>query len=80
MLRKLVTTSVIFVSKSTGTPDFIPYREADSQIVPSQITDDLLKSAKIFHTTCFALSKDPARVAQFLKVPKSKAFRIKNEY
>jgi fructokinase len=49
MLRKLVTsqTSVIFVSKSTGTPDFIPYREADSQIVPSQITDDLLKSAKI---------------------------------
>jgi fructokinase len=40
MLRKLVTsqTSVIlFVSKSTGTPDFIPYREADSQIVPSQI-------------------------------------------
>lgn len=54
-------TSVIFVSKSTGTPDFMPYREADSQIVPSQITDDLLKSAKIFHTTCFALSKDPAR-------------------
>lgn len=54
-------TSVIFVSKSTGTPDFIPYREADYQIDQSQITDELLKSAKIFHTTCFALSKNPAR-------------------
>ena len=30
-------TSVILVSKSTGTPDFIPYREADCQIMPSQI-------------------------------------------
>ena len=39
-------TSVIFVSKSTGTPDFIPYREADYQILPSQIPDELLESAK----------------------------------
>lgn len=54
-------TSVIFVSKSTGTPDFIPYREADYQIHPSQIPEDLLSTAKIFHTTCFALSKNPAR-------------------
>jgi len=54
-------TSVIFVSKSTSTPDFIPYREADCQIEQSQIPNDLLESAKIFHTTCFALSKNPAR-------------------
>lgn len=54
-------TSVIFVSKSTGTPDFIPFREADYQIHQSQIPDDLLANAKIFHTTCFALSKNPAR-------------------
>ncbi|MFV8268640.1 carbohydrate kinase family protein [Flavobacterium sp. GT2N3] len=62
-IRKLEShpTSVIFVSKSTGTPDFIPYREADCQIEQSQIPDDLLESAKIFHTTCFALSKNPAR-------------------
>ena len=54
-------TSVIFVSKSSSTPEFIPYREADCQIQPHQITENLLKSAKIFHTTCFALSKNPAR-------------------
>ena len=54
-------TSTIFVSKSTNTPEFIAYREADCQIDTSQITNELLESAKIFHTTCFALSKNPAR-------------------
>lgn len=56
-------TSVIFVSKSSSTPEFIAYRQADCQIDSSQITDELLESAKIFHTTCFALSKNPARTA-----------------
>lgn len=54
-------TSVIFVSKSEGTPDFIPYREADSVILESQISEEVLTKTKIFHTTCFALSKDPAQ-------------------
>lgn len=54
-------TSVIFVSKSTSTPDFIAYREADCQIHQSQIPVELLEKAKIFHTTCFALSRNPAR-------------------
>lgn len=54
-------TSVIFVSKSTDTPDFIAYREADCQIFNWQLPDELLAQAKIFHTTCFALSKLPAK-------------------
>lgn len=58
-----VPTSIILVSKSSGTPDFIPYREADFQIQPKQIPENLLQCAKIFHTTCFALSKNPARTA-----------------
>lgn len=65
-------TSVIFVSKSTGTPDFIPYREADCQIIPSQIPDGLLEKAKIFHTTCFALSKNPARTTILESAKKAK--------
>ena len=56
-----VPTSVIFVSKSTETPDFIPYRQADCEIFESQLPEEVLRSAKIFHTTCFALSKNPAR-------------------
>ncbi len=56
-----VPTSVIFVSKSTETPDFIAYREADCQITENQLPDDIIADAAIFHTTCFALSKNPAR-------------------
>lgn len=54
-------TSVIFVSKSTHTPEFIAYRQADCQIESTQFSTELLENAKIFHTTCFALSKNPAR-------------------
>lgn len=54
-------TSVIFVSKSTETPDFIAYREADCQITENQLPDEIIADASIFHTTCFALSKNPAR-------------------
>jgi len=55
------STSVIFVSKSNGTPDFIPYRNADCDISENQITTEMLSQTKIFHTTCFALSKNPAQ-------------------
>lgn len=55
------STSVIFVSRSVGTPDFIPYREADCCIYDEQISEQILSHTKIFHTTCFALSKQPAQ-------------------
>ncbi len=54
-------TSVIFVSKSEGTPDFIPFREADYHITKEQISSEILAKTNIFHTTCFALSKNPAQ-------------------
>lgn len=65
-------TSIILVSKSTNTPDFIPYREADCLINEAQIPDDLLLASKIFHTTCFALSKNPARQTILDRAEKSK--------
>ncbi|WP_397445454.1 carbohydrate kinase family protein [Polaribacter sp. R77954] len=55
------STSVIFVSRSNGTPDFMPYRNADYHISEDQITAEMLSQTKIFHTTCFALSKKPAQ-------------------
>ena len=54
-------TSVIFVSRSDGTPDFIPFREADCCIDEIQITKETLLNTNIFHTSCFALSKNPAQ-------------------
>jgi fructokinase len=55
------STSVILVSKSETTPEFIPYRSADCQILAPQITNEQVKNSKIFHTTCFALSENPAQ-------------------
>jgi fructokinase len=62
-IKKVVNkaTSVIFVSRSEGTPDFIPFREADYCIYEEQISKELLSEVNIFHTTCFALSKNPAK-------------------
>jgi len=54
-------TSVIFVSKTDSTPDFIPFRKADYHILEDQISTDILSKTNIFHTTCFALSKAPAQ-------------------
>ncbi len=67
-----IPTSVIFVSKSTETPDFIPYREADCHIIQSQLSDEVIQHAKIFHTTCFALSKNPARDTILNRAKKAK--------
>lgn len=64
-------SSVIFVSKSSETPEFIPYRQADFHIQNTQITDKLIENAKIFHTTCFALSKNPARETILEKAKKA---------
>ena len=54
-------TSAIFVSRSEGTPDFLPYRKADYFISEDQISKEILSKSKIYHTTCFALSKNPAQ-------------------
>ena len=62
-------TSVIFISRSDKTPDFIPYREADYCISENQIPHALLKKINVFHTTCFALSKNPAQTT-ILKMAK----------
>lgn len=65
-------TSVIFVSKSTETPDFIPYRQADCEIYENQLPNEIIADAKIFHTTCFALSKNPARETILNRAKKAK--------
>ena len=57
----LEPTSIVLVSRTAGTPDFVAYRHADCQIKPEQLPDSLLAQAKLFHTTCFALSHQPAQ-------------------
>ena len=54
-------TSIVLVSRTKDTPDFIAYRTADKQILPQHISDELLRDTTFFHTTCFALSQEPAQ-------------------
>jgi sugar/nucleoside kinase (ribokinase family) len=54
-------TSIVLVSRSKGTPDFIAYRAADKCIQSAHIPDELLQNTSFFHTTCFALSQNPAQ-------------------
>ena len=57
----LEPTSVVLVSRTSGTPDFVAYRHADCLIRPEQLSNSLLTQAQLFHTTCFALSRQPAQ-------------------
>lgn len=57
----LEPTSIVLVSRTAGTPDFVAYRHADSLIKPEQLPDSLLAQTQLFHTTCFALSRQPAQ-------------------
>jgi sugar/nucleoside kinase (ribokinase family) len=57
----LEPSSIVVVSRTAGTPDFVAYRHADCQIKPEQLPDSLLAQTQLFHTTCFALSRQPAQ-------------------
>lgn len=56
-------TTIVVVSRTAGTPDFVAYRHADSCIKSEQLPDSLLAQTQLFHTTCFALSRQPAQDA-----------------
>ncbi|MEZ4886439.1 MAG: sugar kinase [Chitinophagales bacterium] len=60
-MRPNFPTTIITVAKTDGTPDFQAYRGADTQILPDQLQPKTLQQTRIFHTTCFALSKNPAQ-------------------
>ncbi|WP_420460470.1 carbohydrate kinase family protein [Neolewinella sp.] len=54
-------TTLILVTKSKAVSNFEAYRGADTEITGVQFPDNYLSECKVFHTTAFALSRDPAR-------------------
>ena len=56
-------TSSVLIARSAETPDFIHYRQADTAIDRRQLPTRLARDTRIFHTTCVALSTNPARAA-----------------
>jgi len=58
-----VPTTLILITKSKEVSNFEAYRLADREIITEQLPVAVLEQLKVFHTTCFALSQDPARTA-----------------
>jgi fructokinase len=56
-------TSTVLVSRTTGTPDFLAFRHADAMLSAPLAPPEVLASARMAHTTSFALSRPPARSA-----------------
>ena len=54
-------TTLIVVARDPRTPEFIVYRGADRLLVPSDVPQDELRSARAVHSSAFALSAEPAR-------------------
>jgi sugar/nucleoside kinase (ribokinase family) len=59
--KKSVPTTLILVTRSKSVSNFEAYRGADAQIGAHQLDDEVLKASRIFHTTCFGLSIEPAQ-------------------
>lgn len=54
-------TTLILVTRSATTSNFVPYRGADSQLSIRQFPYSRFEDIAVFHTTCFALSRQPAQ-------------------
>lgn len=59
---QLPTTSV-FVTKTTGVPDFQVNRGADSLLTIRETPEELIIYSRAVHTSCFSLSREPSRSA-----------------
>lgn len=66
-------TSLILVTRSQQVSNFEAYRGADSNITGDQFPESLLDDISIFHTTCFGLSREPARSAILTAAQKTSA-------
>jgi sugar/nucleoside kinase (ribokinase family) len=58
-----VRTSIIFVTKTTGTPDFEAFRDGDFRLMPDEIDADVIRRARIVHASVWPISLEPSRSA-----------------
>ena len=61
VVRCDLPTTLILVTRSRAVSAFEAYRAADTQILPAQFANISLTGCRVFHTTAFALSREPAR-------------------
>lgn len=56
-------TSIIFVSSTTGTPDFEDFRQGDFLLSPNEVPEEAIERTRVVHASTFALSREPCRSA-----------------
>jgi fructokinase len=56
-------TTNVFLTQTTGIPDFQVNRGADILLDIRDVSEELIARAKAVHTSCFALAREPARSA-----------------
>jgi sugar/nucleoside kinase (ribokinase family) len=74
VMDHLVHTTVIFVSRTTGTPDFEAFRSGNYRLEPREVDEEAIKRARVVHASTFALSRQPCRSAI------EKAFQLAQEH
>lgn len=58
-----VHSSIVFISRTTRTADFEPFRSGDFQLEPEEIKEEAIKRAKVIHASTWPLSREPSRSA-----------------
>jgi fructokinase len=66
-------TSIIFVTSTSGTPDFEDFRQGDFLLTPAEVPEEAIERTSVVHASTFALSLEPCRSAV------EKAFRLAHE-
>ncbi|HEY6582166.1 MAG TPA: PfkB family carbohydrate kinase [Rubrobacter sp.] len=56
-------TTNAFVTRTVSVPDFQVNRGADALLAVRQVDEEMISRARIVHTSAFALSRDPQRLA-----------------
>ena len=62
-LDPAVHTTVVFVSRTPGTPDFEVFRAGDAHLRAEEIPSRAIQRARAVHASLFALTADPCRSA-----------------
>jgi fructokinase len=73
VMDHLVHTTVIFVSRTEGTPDFEAFRAGDYKLEPAEVNQEAIARARVIHASTFALSREPCRSSV------EKAFQLAEE-
>jgi fructokinase len=74
VMDHLVHTTVIFISRTEGTPDFEAFRAGDYMLEPAEVNEHAIARARVIHASTFALSREPCRSAV------ERAFQLAQEH